>query len=88
MLEKIKKIRVNYAFLLLLAYLVKMLVFVPDYPDALIIGFLAGLYGFKLKLRLNEPRPVDDNVKKDVQELKNAFSKLNLAKITETKKHF
>lgn len=88
MLEKLKKIKINYPFMLLLAYLVKMVVFTADYPDALIIGFLCTLYGYKLRLKSIEPRQYDDNLKKDVQELKNAFSKLNLAKITEPKKYF
>lgn len=88
MLEKLKKIKVNFALLLLLAYLAKLVIFSADYPDALIIACLTGLYGYKMKLKALEPKPVDDNLKKDVQELKNAFSKLNLAKITEPKKYF
>lgn len=87
-MDKIKNLRINYAFLLLLVYLVKLMIFSADYPDALIIACLSGLYGYKMRLKLSEPRPVEDRLKKDVQELKDVFSKLNLAKITEPKKRF
>lgn len=87
-LSNIKDIKINYSFLLLLAYLVKLLIFSADYPDALIIGFLAALYGYRMRIRLSEPRPIDDKLKKDVEELKNALSKVNLSKIAEPKKYF
>lgn len=90
MLEKLKKIkfRLNFPLLAVMAYVGKMLVISPSFPDAIIMGVLAGLLGYKMRMQLLEPKPISENLKKDVQEIKNALSKANLAKVTEPKRYF
>ena len=90
MKELLKRIqfKLNFPLLAFMAYVIKMLIISPSFPDAIIIGVLAGLLGYKMRLKLFEPKPVDDQIKKDVQEIKNALSRVNLAKVTEPKKYF
>jgi hypothetical protein len=88
MLKKIKEIKFNFALLAFVSYVIKMLILEPGYSDAIVIAVLAGLYGFKMKLQLMEPKKIDESTKKDVQEIKNALSKVNLAKIADPKKYF
>lgn len=90
MKEILKKIkfRFNFPLLAFMAYVAKMLVISPSFPDAIVMGVLAALLGYKMKVQMLEPKPMEDKVKKEIQEIKNALSKVNLAKITETKKYF
>lgn len=84
----LKKVKLNYALIAFMAYVGKMLCISPSFPEAIIVGFLAALYGYKLRIQLIEPKPVNESVRKEIQEIKNALSKVNLAKISETKKYF
>lgn len=90
MLETLKKIkfRLNFPLLAFMAYVVKMLVISPSFPDAIVMAVLAGLLGYKMRMQTLEPKPINENLKKDVQEIKNALSRANLAKATEPKKYF
>lgn len=89
MKELIKKIKLNYALLAFLGYAVKLLVIEVSYPDALVIACMAALYGWKMRIQLMEPRKdINADVIKDVQEIKNALSKANVAKIATEKKNY
>ena len=69
---------------LLFAYIVKMLIFVPQYPDALIVLFLSACFALEkyLKHRAenNIEKQFQDEIKKDVQDIKNAMTSLKIAK--------
>ncbi len=88
MIEKLKSIQLNYAALAFLAYLIKLLAIGAGYPDALVIACLAGLCGYKMRMQLLQPRPVDAELKAEIQEIKNALSRANMAKVTNPDKKY
>jgi len=89
MIKKIGKI--NVSLISFLAYTTKMMIFSPSFADSIVVGVLAGLYGYSLYLKRFQPVMLDDRVQKDLLEVKSALSKLNLAKISspeQKKKYF
>ncbi len=88
MKDFIKKIRINYALLAFFAYSVKLLIIEASYADGLVMSCLAALYGYKLRLQSIEPKEVNSDIKKEFQEIKNAMSKIELAKLGKTKKYY
>ena len=88
MKDFLKKIKINYSLIAFFAYSIKLLILEASYADALVLACLAGLYGYKMRLKLAEPRDVNEDVRKEIAEIKTAMSKVNLAKISEIKKYF
>lgn len=79
MLKKLKDLTPNFALIAFLAFTVKMLVFTASFPDALIMGVLAGLYGYTQYLKRFQPYTLDEAVRNDLIEVKTALAKLKLA---------
>lgn len=83
---KMKNLQVNYALIAFLAYCVKMLAFTPSFADSIIVAVLAGLYGYTQYLKRFQPYNLDEEVKKDIAEVKTALSTIKMAQTTEKMK--
>lgn len=90
MLNKVKAalLSANIPMIAFSLYVIKALVFSASYPDAIILAIISGLYGYGMKMNLLVPRNVPKDLEKDVQEIKNALSKVNLASVTTPPRRF
>lgn len=94
MLEVLKKVKVNFALLAFLAYMIKMLFIAPSFPEVGIFFAVTAVYAFKMKLQLLEPKDLNKNkveaekMKLEIQELKKEISKLSIGKVTKPQKYF
>lgn len=88
MLSRLKKIQLNFALIAFLAYIVKILILEASFADAIVAGVLAGLYGYSLYLKRFQPYKLDEEVRKDLTEVKNAMSKINFVKSQQNKRYF
>lgn len=84
MLDKLRKI--NIPALIFLSYTIKVLVFSPNYPDALVLGIVAAAYSFNRYISALEPKEVNISIRRDVEELKSVVSKLNLSQFNPNQK--
>jgi len=80
MLKKLRNLQVNFALIIFIAFSVKMLLFNATIADSLIVGILAGLYGYTQYLKRFQPYRLDDAVQKDLNEVKSALTKLNMVR--------
>lgn len=78
MLKKINFKKANLPLIAFCAFLTKMLIFSPTYADGLIMGCLSAVLVYKMKYKLQEPQDINDKYKQEIQELKNAVSKVNM----------
>lgn len=83
MFGNLKNVKVNYALLAFLAFTAKVMVYSPTVADSIIMGVLAGLYGYSQYLRRFQPVQLDEAVAKELLEVRQALSKLNLLKLQE-----
>lgn len=90
MLKKLKEINLNIPLIVFLGYSLKVLILSPSYPDAIVLAILSGVFAFKMRLEFLTPKvkPVSDSIKEDIAQIKSALSKVNLSKISESKKYF
>lgn len=83
MLEKLKKLQVNFALVAFLSYTVKTVVVTAAFPDSIIMAVLASVYGYTQYLKRFQPYNLDKAVHNDLIEVKSALSKLNMIRATE-----
>lgn len=65
---------------LLSAYVAKLLYFGANVSDAIIVASLVGLVSFFYFVNSKKEQPINDEVKKDIEELKNRVSNISIAK--------
>lgn len=70
----------NFILAFFSIYLGKVLVFSPSYQDSIILLGLFSLFGYMSLLKSREPKEVNAQLKKDVIDIKQAISVLNLDK--------
>lgn len=85
MFGKIKNVNVNYSLIAFLAFTTKVMVYSPTLADSLIMGVLAGLYGYSQYVKRFQPIKLDETVAKELLEVRQAMSKLNLLKLQENR---
>lgn len=87
MFKKLKNINVNYTLLVFLIYVGKTVAYSPTLADSIIVGVLAGAYGYTQYLKRFQLVRLDDEVAKDLLEVKQALGKLKLANTQEKLKN-
>ena len=90
MLEKVKNLAfgTNIPMIAFILYVGKVLLISASYQDAIVLAIVSGLFGYKMKMDLIKPVKPSDNLKKEVDDIKNALSKVNLASIGTPKRRF
>jgi len=91
MLKKLKDLSLNYALIVFLIFVCKMIILTPSFADSIIVLVLASLYGYTQYLKQFQPYNLDKEVAKDLMEVKSALSKMNLIQATnklKDKKYF
>lgn len=96
MLEKVKNtlLATNIPMIAFILYVGKVLANSPTYQDAIVMAILSGVLAYKMKME-----PIIENTKfalsrrdeklnKDVQELKDAFSKINISQVSKPRSRF
>lgn len=62
-------------------YVLKVVLLSPSYPDAIVLAILSGIYGYNMKMKLLAPQKPGDKLQGEINEIKSALSKVNLANI-------
>jgi len=84
---KLDKEKVNYALILLVIFMAKMIIFDASIADSIIVLVLASTYGYTQYLKRFQPYNLDEEVRKDLIEVKTALSKLNMVQSTDKLKN-
>lgn len=70
----------NFVLAFFSVYLGKVLVFSPTYQDSIILLGIFSLFGYMTLLKSREPKEANAQLKKDVNDIKQAIGVLNLDK--------
>lgn len=71
---------VNYSLLAFFLFSIKLVVFGSSVSDAIALFALAGLYGFSLFLESKKETPINDEIKKDLENVKSAVNALKIGR--------
>ena len=90
MLKKLKSaiLGLNIPLLAFVAYTLKVLLISASFEDGLVLAIIAGLVGYKMKMDALKPEKPSQNLQNEVNEIKNALSKVNLASVTKPPRRF
>ena len=91
-MEKLKELvlGMNIPMIAFIVYTAKVVLISPTYPETIVLAIIAGVYGYKMKIDpfvKNMQKP-NDKLVKDVQELKNALSKINISQTSKPPRRF
>lgn len=70
----------DVSLILIFLYCIRPAVFGASIADALVIGFLAGMHVYRKWAVSKEQKPVDEEVKNEIKELKNIVNTLSIAR--------
>lgn len=84
MLEKLKKLQVNFSLVAMAIFMGKMIITQPSFADSVIIAVLGVAYSYSQYLKRFQPYNLDAAIVKDLAEVKGALSKMNLIQARQT----
>lgn len=87
-MNKFKSLYYYFPLLGFCALIIRMVSFGAEWPEAVAIFAVSGLYGFMSYLKAKEQEPLNDKVSKEVQQLKDTVDALRIGKLYNDPKGF